>query len=103
MRMSDILVPKGQEDRVQRRLEKYRTRHEESVPRFEHTINGINEQQKQETLLLRQRFLEPKAKKSTKKNEKKATPQQQPADPLSTPVSHTSVLHFLNEFNMKPY
>ncbi len=66
-------MPKGQAvvDRLRRRLEKYRNRHEESSPRFEHTIHGLNEQQKQETLLLRQRFLESKAKKSAKKSDKK--------------------------------
>jgi len=88
--MSDILVPKGQDpDRVQRRLEKYRNRHDESIPRFEHTLNGINEQQKQETLLLRQRFLEPKAKKSNKKNDKKNM--QIPAESPSTTAAITTV------------
>ena len=91
--MSDILLPKGAE-RLRRRLEKYRNRHDESVPRFEHTTNGLNEQQKQETLLLRQRFLESKAKKSAKKSDKKQQQQQQEGTvgPLST--LHLTVLQY---------
>ena len=70
--MNDISIPKGQAvDRLRRRLEKYRNRHDEAIPRFEHTTNGLNEQHKQETLLLKQRFLDSnKTKKSAKKSDK---------------------------------
>jgi mastermind-like protein len=71
--MSDIALPKNQAvlDRLRRRIENYRQHHNESIPRFEHTTNGLNEQQKNDTLLLKQRYLENKAKKSQKNKEKK--------------------------------
>ncbi len=73
--MSDVAAPpKGQMvlDRLKKRLEGYRNHHDEVKPRFEHTINGVNEEQKQQTNLLRQRYVESKAKKSQKKGDKKS-------------------------------
>lgn len=69
-------MPKGQDqggvDRLRKRIDGYRKHHEEHVPRFDHTISCQNQQQQQETNLLRQRFLETnKTKKSAKKSEKK--------------------------------
>lgn len=72
--MSDVASPKGQMvlDRLKKRLEGYRNHHEDVKPRFEQTINGVNEDQKQQTLILRQRFVESKARKSQKKGDKKS-------------------------------
>lgn len=70
--MSDMLMPKNQAlvERLRRRFEKYRSRHDECVPRFEHTTNGLSDQHKQETFILRQRYLDSKAKKTGKKSDK---------------------------------
>ncbi|CAG7828796.1 unnamed protein product [Allacma fusca] len=77
--MSDILMPKGPGmqgpkdavmERLRRRITGYRKHHDDFGPRFEHTVNGLNDQQKQETLTLRQKFLESKPKKSAKKSDK---------------------------------
>lgn len=57
-------------ERLKRRISSYRKHHEDCGPRFEHTVNGLNDQQKQETLALRQRFLESKSKKAAKKSDK---------------------------------
>jgi len=69
----DILTPKKQAvvDRLRRRIENYRKRQTEFMPRFGQSFNGIVEQNIQETLLLKQKFLENKSKRSVKKQEKK--------------------------------
>lgn len=75
----DVLMPnnKGEDsshvlDRLRRRIDNYRKRHDESVPRYDNTISSQNLQQKQETCLLKQKFIEASArKKSAKKSEKK--------------------------------
>lgn len=72
--MSDVAAPpKGQMvlDRLKKRLEGYRNHHDEVKPRFEQTINGVNDEQKQQTLLLQKRFVESKTKKLQKKGDKK--------------------------------
>lgn len=73
--MSDIAVPPKNPAvlaRLKKRLEHYRKHHDETLPRYETTTNGINEDQKQQTALLRQRYEQAnRAKKSQKKDKNK--------------------------------
>jgi len=68
--MGDFSSPKRREvfDRLRRRYEFYRRHQNGSLRRFENTINGLYEQQRQETVLLQQRWLESRAKKSSKQS-----------------------------------
>ncbi|XP_076362766.1 uncharacterized protein LOC143253199 isoform X1 [Tachypleus tridentatus] len=72
--MGDILPPKRQAvvDRLRRRIELYRRNQNGNLIRYDQTLNGWNLQQRQDTLLLKQRYLETKAKKA-KKSDSKAT------------------------------
>ncbi|GAB6023047.1 hypothetical protein CHUAL_007139 [Chamberlinius hualienensis] len=75
MSMGDVLPPRRQAvmDRLRRRIERYRLHHLSScLPRYNSNLNGILQQQQQDTIILRQRFLEAKAKKSGKKSEPKS-------------------------------
>lgn len=54
-------------DRLRRRLENYRRRHNDCIPRFDQTFSGVCEQQNLETSVLQKRFLESKAKRAQKK------------------------------------
>ena len=58
-------------DRLKKRMNLYRKRQNESIPRFDHTFNGICEQQSVETNVLQKRFVESKAKRVAKKTDKK--------------------------------
>lgn len=58
-------------DRLRRRFDGYRKHQTECVPRFNQSFNGLVEQNVQETLVLRQRYLESKAKRAAKKTDKK--------------------------------
>lgn len=71
--MGDVLSPKRQTvvDRLRRRIESYRRRQTDCIPRFDQSFNGICEQNIQETLVLKQRFLESKAKRAAKKTDRK--------------------------------
>lgn len=73
--MGEVLTPKKQAivDRLRRRIENYRRRQTDFMPRFDQTFNGFCEQNIQETLLLKQKFLENKAKRTAKKQDKKQT------------------------------
>ncbi|CAH0717265.1 unnamed protein product, partial [Brenthis ino] len=68
-----ILPPKRQAvvDRLRRRIETYRRRQSECVPRFDQSFSGACEQQNLETSALQKRFLEGKAKRQAKKTERK--------------------------------
>ncbi|XP_050676970.1 neurogenic protein mastermind-like isoform X2 [Leptidea sinapis] len=68
-----ILPPKRQAvvDRLRRRIETYRRRQTECVPRFDQSFTGACEQQNLETSALQKRFLEGKAKRQAKKTERK--------------------------------
>ncbi|XP_013185727.2 neurogenic protein mastermind [Amyelois transitella] len=68
-----ILPPKRQAvvDRLRRRIETYRRRQSECVPRFDQSFTGACEQQNLETSALQKRFLEGKAKRHAKKSERK--------------------------------
>lgn len=67
------LNPKRQAvfDRLKKRMNLYRKRQNESIPRFDQTFSGICEQQSIETDLLQKRFIESKAKRVAKKADKK--------------------------------
>ncbi|EEB12983.1 hypothetical protein Phum_PHUM217000 [Pediculus humanus corporis] len=71
--MGEVLTPRKQAvvDRLRRRIENYRRRQTDFMPRFDQTFNGLCEQNIQETLLLKQKFLENKAKRTAKKQDKK--------------------------------
>ncbi|XP_072941470.1 uncharacterized protein [Epargyreus clarus] len=68
-----ILPPKRQAvvDRLRRRIETYRRRQSECVPRFDQSFSGACEQQNLETSALQKRFLEGKAKRQAKKTDRK--------------------------------
>ncbi|XP_060065857.1 putative mediator of RNA polymerase II transcription subunit 26 [Ylistrum balloti] len=68
--MGDLSSPKRREvfDRLRRRYEFYRRHQNGSLRRFENTINGLYEQQRQDTVLLHQRWLESRAKKVSKQS-----------------------------------
>lgn len=70
---NDILPPKRQAvvDRLRRRIEIYRRRQSDCVPRFDQSFSNVCEQQNQETSILQKRYLESKAKRAAKKTEKK--------------------------------
>ncbi|CAH2091857.1 unnamed protein product [Euphydryas editha] len=57
--------------RRKRRIETYRRRQSECVPRFDQSFSGACEQQNLETSALQKRFLEGKAKRQAKKTERK--------------------------------
>ncbi|XP_078051979.1 neurogenic protein mastermind isoform X3 [Augochlora pura] len=71
--MGEVLTPKRQAvvDRLRRRIENYRRRQTDCIPRFDQSFNGLCEQNIQDTLVLKQRFLESKAKRQAKKTDKK--------------------------------
>merc|ERR1712123_508635 len=63
-------TPKNQAaiDRLRKRMEGYRDMQSTRLPQYDQTMNHMNTQQIQETLVLRQKFLESKAKKPNKKS-----------------------------------
>ncbi|KMQ96117.1 neurogenic protein mastermind [Lasius niger] len=71
--MGEVLTPKRQAvvDRLRRRIENYRRRQTDCIPRFDQSFNGLCEQNTYETQVLKQRFLESKAKRQAKKTDKK--------------------------------
>lgn len=64
--MGDVLPPKRQTvvERLKTRLETYRRRQNTCLPRYEQAESALYEIQRQDTLALKQRFLESKAKKA---------------------------------------
>lgn len=69
--MADVVVHKRQAviDRLKRRMEGYRRHNQDCVPRYS---NAFTEQQNvQETLMLKQKYMETKTKRNVKKNDKK--------------------------------
>ncbi|XP_043267905.1 neurogenic protein mastermind-like isoform X2 [Venturia canescens] len=71
--MGEVLTPKRQAvvDRLRRRITGYRRRQTDCIPRFDQSFNGLCEQNIQDTLVLKQRFLENKNKRQAKKTDKK--------------------------------
>lgn len=88
----EVLPPKKQAvvERLRRRIESYRRHQNDCIPRFDHTFNGVVEQNLQDTLLLKQRFLENKAKRGIKKSEKK--PPENNVLPVSTQCLSSTIL-----------
>lgn len=67
--MGDLLSPRRRDvfDRLRRRIESYRQHHVSRVnQRFDSLANGLYKQQQRDTVLLHQRLLESKAKRSQK-------------------------------------
>ena len=66
--MGDFVSPRRRDvyDRLRRRIEHYRSHNAASLSRGQQA--GQYEQQRQETLLLQQRWLESKAKRNSKNN-----------------------------------
>ncbi|CAM1315720.1 Uncharacterised protein g6717 [Pycnogonum litorale] len=73
--MGDLLPPKRQAvvERLGRRIEYYRRHMNDMIPRYEQAENGMYDQTKRETLMMKQRFLESKAKKANKKSDNRNT------------------------------
>lgn len=57
--------------RLRRRIESYRRRQNDCMPRFDQSFSGLCEQNLQDTLQLKQRFLDTKNKRPPKTKEKK--------------------------------
>lgn len=93
---AEILPPKKQAvvDRLRRRIESYRRHQNDCVPRFDHSFNGVVEQNVQDTLLLKQRFLENKAKRTVKKSEKKPVDSSAQNASSSLPVSSFCLIEY---------
>ena len=64
--MGDFLSPNKKDvyERFRRRIELYRRHQNGKSSRFEPSASGLNEQHRRETLLLRQKWLDSKAKKA---------------------------------------
>ncbi|KAF7267505.1 hypothetical protein GWI33_019270 [Rhynchophorus ferrugineus] len=58
-------------ERLRRRIESYRRRQSDCMPRFDQSFSGLCEQNLQDTLHLKQRFLDAKAKRVSKTKDKK--------------------------------
>ncbi|KAK0091296.1 hypothetical protein PV326_003450, partial [Microctonus aethiopoides] len=71
--VGEVLTPKRQAvvDRLRRRLENYRRHATDCIPRYDQSFTGAREQNSQDTLILKQRYLENKPKKPPKKTDKK--------------------------------
>lgn len=57
--------------RLRRRIESYRRRQNDCMPRFDQSFTGLCEQNLQDTLQLKQRYLDAKAKRVPKSKDKK--------------------------------
>lgn len=82
-------VPRRQAvvDRLRKRIENYRKRQSECLPKHDRSFNGFCEQNLQDTMLLKQKFLETKAKRAAKKSEKKTEPASAAGGP-TLPMAH---------------
>lgn len=69
--MADVVVHKRQAviDRLKRRMEGYRRHNQDCVPRYSNAF--VEQQNVQETLMLKQKYMETKTKRNVKKNDKK--------------------------------
>ncbi|KAK3610115.1 hypothetical protein CHS0354_039895 [Potamilus streckersoni] len=84
--MGDFLSPKRRDvvDRLRRRLEFYRQHQDQTFQTYDYIADTIYEQQRQEAYLLRQKWLESKAKKSSKSKPKSDTSQAEHRNVLVT-------------------
>ncbi|XP_015925017.2 mastermind-like protein 1 [Parasteatoda tepidariorum] len=86
--MGDVLPPKRETvERLKRRFEIYRTVHSDRFPKYEQNANDSRETERQETLLLRQRFLESKAKKAKNKSDHHRSYKDSISDSNKTPMA----------------
>uniref|UniRef100_A0A1E1X9U5 Putative mediator of rna polymerase ii transcription subunit 15 n=1 Tax=Amblyomma aureolatum TaxID=187763 RepID=A0A1E1X9U5_9ACAR len=94
----DVLPPKRQAvvDRLRRRIELYRRHHNVVLPRQGQANSAVSDDQRQETLLLKQRYLESKAKKA-KKSEHKTLKDTSGAAATSSADSHKNLLQKANK------
>ncbi|XP_077558605.1 uncharacterized protein LOC144174060 [Haemaphysalis longicornis] len=94
----DVLPPKRQAvvDRLRRRIELYRRHHNATLPRYEQTASAVCENQRQETLLLKQRYLESKAKKA-KRSEHKTLKDTSGGAATSSAETHKNLLQKANK------
>lgn len=94
----DVLPPKRQAvvDRLRRRIELYRRHHNATLPRYEQAASAVYEDQRQETLLLKQRYLESKAKKA-KRSEHKTLKDTSGGAATSSAETHKSILQKANK------
>lgn len=94
----DVLPPKRQAvvDRLRRRIELYRRHHNATLPRYEQAASAVYEDQRQETLLLKQRYLESKAKKA-KRSEHKTLKDTSGGAATSSAETHKSLLQKANK------
>ncbi|KAK8768506.1 hypothetical protein V5799_018043 [Amblyomma americanum] len=99
----DVLPPKRQAvvDRLRRRIELYRRHHNAVLPRQGQANSAVSEDQRQETLLLKQRYLESKAKKA-KKSEHKTLKDTSGAAATSSADSHKNHLQVMQTSAMFP-
>ena len=90
--MGDLLSAKRRDvfDRLRRRIKEYRRRHETHINSFEPTVAGFNDRQRQDTLLLRQRWLESKAKRAAKSKANKDPGSESRSNVLTVSTSHFS-------------
>lgn len=84
--MGDVLPPKRQTvvERLKRRFGHYRQHQNACLPRYEQAANGLYETQRQDTLLLKQRYLESKAKKAKSKSDHHRTYKEPSSDVSKT-------------------
>ncbi|XP_047990005.1 neurogenic protein mastermind-like [Leguminivora glycinivorella] len=97
--MEDMILPPKRQavvDRLRRRIDAYRRRQNECVPRFDQSFTGACEQQNLETSALQKRFLEGKAKRQAKKSDRK------PDLPAISGNLHSSV-HVQQKFGCGDY
>lgn len=66
--MGDISSPKRRDvfERLRRRIDFYKRHHNNTSARYDNNINSLYERERQESLLLRDRWLQSKAKKASK-------------------------------------
>lgn len=74
------------DERFLRRIEGYRRHHNNSEPRFSKAFSGHAEQNYEQTMILKQKYLETKGKRQ-KKTEKKQTENSMPNSLHPAPVS----------------
>lgn len=88
--MGEVVTPKKQVvvDRLKKRMDGYRRHQIDCIPRYHQSFNGVCEQNIQDTLVLKQRFLESKAKRQAKKADKK------PNEPVGLSNVHVVSLSF---------
>ena len=96
--LSSAPTPKNQAaiERLRKRMEGYRDMQNSRLPQYDQTMNHMNTQQIQETLVLRQKFLESKAKKPNKKSSSAS------ADKMKHDMAANSSMNGIMQFHGHP-